>query len=99
MSIPKALFEELSSKLNDAIESNPIKDIEKNIKALITATLSKMDLVTKDDYAVQQKLLQKSLLKIAELEEKVNQLSPTTATKASIKTKTISKTTGSKNKP
>ncbi|MCV2502684.1 MAG: accessory factor UbiK family protein [Neisseriaceae bacterium] len=74
MSLPKALFEEFSSKMNDVIQSNPAKDIEKNIKSVANSALNKMDLVTRDEFDVQQKMLQKMAAKVAELELRINTL-------------------------
>ena len=45
-------FEEMSSKLNEAVASAPAKDFEKNARALLAQGFAKLDLVTREEYEV-----------------------------------------------
>ncbi|OHC84010.1 MAG: phosphoheptose isomerase [Sideroxydans sp. RIFOXYD2_FULL_59_7] len=45
-------FEEMSSKLNEAVANSPAKDFEKNARALLAQGFSKLDLVTREEYEV-----------------------------------------------
>jgi hypothetical protein len=63
-------FEEMSAKLNDAMASGPAKDFEKNARALLAQGFSKLDLVTREEYEVQQQRLEKLEARIAALEAK-----------------------------
>ncbi len=47
------------------------EDLEKNIKAAITATLQKMDLVTREEFDIQQELLANTRNLLDELESKI----------------------------
>jgi hypothetical protein len=38
----KNIFDDLQSRINQIIDSSPVKDIEKNVRALITQALSAM---------------------------------------------------------
>lgn len=49
-------------------------DIEKNLKAAMSATLAKMDLVTREEFDVQVALLAKTRALVDELENKLSQL-------------------------
>ena len=46
-------------------------DLEKNIKSAITATLQKMDLVTREEFDIQQELLANTRKLLVELEQKI----------------------------
>ncbi|QRN40898.1 MAG: accessory factor UbiK family protein [Neisseriaceae bacterium] len=93
MSLPNVLFEEFSSKINDIIQGNPAKDIEKNIKSLLSSALNKIDIVTHDKFDIQQKMVQKMAIKIAELEQRINFL------ESKQNTKVISRNTNKITKP
>lgn len=72
--IAKQLFEDLSTKLSETIANSPAKDVEKNIKAMLSGALNKMDLVTREEFDVQQQILVKTRLKLNELEMRLAQL-------------------------
>lgn len=63
-------FEEMSSKLNDAVANSPAKDFEKNARALLAQGFAKLDLVTREEYEVQEQRLQKLEARLAALEAK-----------------------------
>ena len=70
----KKLFDDISSKISDTIANSPIKDVEQNIKAILTSTLSRLNLVTREEYEIQQQVLLKTREKLAELEAQVTAL-------------------------
>jgi hypothetical protein len=53
-------FEDLQSKINKAIENSPAKDIEKNVKAMLSQGFAKLDLVTREEFDVQAQVLAKT---------------------------------------
>ncbi|MBI4809842.1 MAG: accessory factor UbiK family protein [Nitrosomonadales bacterium] len=61
-------FEEMSSKLNEAVASSPAKDFEKNARALLAQGFAKLDLVTREEYEVLAQRLEKLEARIAALE-------------------------------
>lgn len=61
-------FEEMSSKLNEAVTSGPAKDFEKNARALLAQGFSKLDLVTREEYEVLEQRLNKLDARLAALE-------------------------------
>ena len=63
-------FEELSSKLNDAVANSPAKDFEKNARALLAQGFAKLDLVSREEYEVLVLRLEKLEARIAALETK-----------------------------
>ncbi len=61
-------FEEMSSKLNEAVANSPAKDFEKNARALLAQGFAKLDLVTREEYEVLEQRLNKLEARLAALE-------------------------------
>lgn len=70
----KSVLDEIGSKVNEILAGSPAKDIEKNIHAVLMGIFSKMDLVTREEFAVQQEIVKRMRIKLAELEEQVRKL-------------------------
>jgi BMFP domain-containing protein YqiC len=69
-----AFFADLQNKINQAIENSPAKDIEKNVKAMMTQGFAKLDLVTREEFDVQAQVLAKTRSKLEALEARVAEL-------------------------
>lgn len=67
-------FTEMQAKINQVLENSPAKDIEKNIKALMSQGFAKMDLVTREEFDVQMQVLAKTRAKLEALEARVTEL-------------------------
>lgn len=67
-------FEELSAKLSAAANSGPVKDIEKNMRALLAQGFAKLDLVTREEFDVQTQVLAHTREKLTALEARVAEL-------------------------
>jgi BMFP domain-containing protein YqiC len=61
-------FEDMSSKLNEAVANSPAKDFEKNARALLAQGFNKLDLVTREEHEVLAQRLDKLEARIAALE-------------------------------
>ena len=72
--IDPKLFEELRSRIDEAMRNSPAQDIEKNLRALLAAWFDRLDLVVREDFEVQQKLLERAQVKLAELEGRIAEL-------------------------
>ena len=72
--IDKHLFEELGDRVSDAVRNSPAHDLEKNLRALLLAFLDRFDLVAREDFEVQRKLLERAQAKLAALEARVAEL-------------------------
>jgi BMFP domain-containing protein YqiC len=68
------IFEDISAKLSDAAKSSPAKDIEKNMRALLTQGFAKLDLVTREEFDVQAQVLARTREKLTALEALVAEL-------------------------
>lgn len=67
-------FNDLQSKINQAIENSPAKDIEKNVKSMMTQGFSRLDLVTREEFDVQAQVLAKTRGKLEALETRLAEL-------------------------
>lgn len=74
----KQLFEEVGSKISETIANSPAKDVEKNIKAMLGGAFNRMDLVTREEFDIQQQVLIKTRTKLAALEARLAKLEAAT---------------------
>ena len=65
------IFDDLSAKLSEAMQSGPAKDIEKNVRALLMQGFAKLDLVTRDDFDIQAQVLARTREHLTALEARV----------------------------
>ncbi len=68
------LLNDFQERLSKVIAASPAKDVEKNVKAFITAGMSRLDLVTREEFDVQAKVLARTREKLAALEKRVADL-------------------------
>ena len=68
------LLDEISKKINDLIAQSPVKDVEKNLRVLLAGVFTRLDLVTRDEFDVQQEILMRTREKLSALEEKITKL-------------------------
>ena len=68
------LFEDLTAKLTAAANSSPAKDLERNVRALLTQGFAKLDLVTREEFDVQTQVLARTREKLAQLEATVAEM-------------------------
>lgn len=74
-----SFFNDLQGKIHNAIENSPAKDIEKNVKAMMTQGFSKLDLVTREEFDIQAQVLAKTRAKLEALEARMVELEGKTA--------------------
>ena len=70
----KRLFDDLSERIGEALRNSPAQDLEKNLRALLATWFDRMDLVLREDFDVQKKLLERAQGKLADLEARVREL-------------------------
>ena len=68
------IFNDLSEKLHEAVNSSPAKDMEKNIRALLAQGFSKLDLVTREEFDVQAQVLARAREQLTALETRITEL-------------------------
>jgi hypothetical protein len=67
-------FEEISAGISRALAATPAADIEKNLRAMLTAQFTKLDLVTRTDFDIQKELLTRAQARLARLEARLAEL-------------------------
>ena len=65
---------EMQNKVGEAIRNSPAKDLEKNVRTMMTQGFQKLDLVTRDEFDLQAKVLAKTREKLTALETKVAEI-------------------------
>ena len=68
------IIEEISSKISKLLANTPVADVEKNMRALLSSTFAKLDLVTREEFDVQREVLARSREKITQLETRLAEL-------------------------
>ncbi|MSQ53960.1 MAG: accessory factor UbiK family protein [Betaproteobacteria bacterium] len=72
--IDRKLLDELGARVSQAVRDSPAADIEKNLRVLMTAFFDRFDLVAREDFDVQRKLLERAQARLATLEARVAEL-------------------------
>jgi len=71
---PSDLFNDLQSKISEALRNSPARDIEKNVRSMMAQGFSKLDLVTREEFDVQSQVLARTRARLEELETRVAEL-------------------------
>ncbi len=74
------LAQEVAGKVTEILAFSPARDIEKNLKASLTAWLSKLDLVSREEFDVQSQVLARTREKLNELEVRLARLEQSSST-------------------
>lgn len=68
------LIDEIGAKLSEVLANSPARDVEKNLRALLASFFDRFDLVTREDFEAQKRVLERAGARIAELETRVVEL-------------------------
>ena len=68
------LLDEISRRVDEMIANTPVEDVQKNLRALMSAWFSRLDLVTRDEFDVQQSVLLRTREKLSMMEARVAEL-------------------------
>jgi len=68
------LFETISAQISATLAATPLADVEKNLRAMLTAQFAKLDLVTREDFEVQKNLLAHAQTRLAALEARLAEI-------------------------
>jgi hypothetical protein len=67
-------LDQLAQKLGEVFKQSPARDLEQNLKAGLTAWLSKLELVTREEFDVQMEVLARTREKLTQLEARLREL-------------------------
>ena len=72
--IDRQMLDDLGERLSEAARASPAHDLEKNLRALLGAFFDRFDVVLREDFDVQRKLLERAQAKLAALEARLDEL-------------------------
>ena len=72
--INNQVINDLSNKIKDILKESPLGDADKNIHALIQGMLTKMELISREEFDVQAEVLRITRAKLVQLEAKLSEL-------------------------
>ena len=64
----QTLLEQLQAKVSEVLSQSPAQDVEKNLKALLSAFFTRLDLVTREEFEIQRQVLLRTREKLERLE-------------------------------
>ena len=70
----RKLFDDVGARVADAMAASPLRDAEKNVKAMVTGALGRLDLVTREEFDIQAAVLLRTREKLEALEARVAEL-------------------------
>ena len=65
------LVDEVGDRLRQVLEASPAKDLERNVRAVLTGVFARLDLVTREEFDVQREVLLRTRERLSELERKL----------------------------
>ena len=68
------IFDDISARLSEVLAKSPAKDIEKNLRAMLSGAFSRLDLVTREEFDVQAKVLARTREKLVAIEARFAEL-------------------------
>ncbi len=68
----KAQFiEDLNARMSEILASSPARDMEKNLHLMLSSAFNRLNLVTREEFDVQAKVLARTREKLAAVETKL----------------------------
>lgn len=72
MSEQRKVIDELGARIREVLAASPAQDLERNLKAMLAAGLARLDLVTREEYDAQTRVLERTRARLAELEARLD---------------------------
>jgi BMFP domain-containing protein YqiC len=69
-----AFLDELQQRLASLIEGTPAADLQRNLKALLSQQFARLELVTREEFDTQVRVLARTREKLQELERRLGEL-------------------------
>ena len=71
---PADFLNNIAHKLGEVLKRSPAKDIENNLKAGLTSMLTKLDMVSREEFDIQSGVLARTREKLTTLEARLSEL-------------------------
>ena len=70
----QSIFQDVQNRITELIRSSPAADVERNVKAMLSQTFQRMDLVTREEFDTQVDLTVRLRQRIEALEAQIADL-------------------------
>jgi ubiquinone biosynthesis accessory factor UbiK len=67
-------IDEINARLSEVLARSPAKDVEKNVRAGLSTLFTRLDLVTREEFDVQAKVLERTREKLTAMEGRLAEL-------------------------
>lgn len=67
-------LDDLANRISALIAATPARDVEKNLRALLSGALGRLDLVTREEFDLQREALARARERLAALEARIIEL-------------------------
>lgn len=67
-------LDDIAARINEAIAHSPVRDVEKNVRALLVSAFGRLDLVTREEFDVQARVLLRTREKLEAVEARLAEL-------------------------
>jgi len=67
-------IEDLNAKIVTFLQQTPAGDVQKNLKAMLSSSFARLDLVTREEFDIQAKVLERTREKLTSLEARLAEL-------------------------
>jgi BMFP domain-containing protein YqiC len=68
------VLDEIVTKVNELLAQSPVKDVEKNLRVMLSGMFARLDLVTREEFEVQQEVVKRTREKLTGLEARIAEL-------------------------
>lgn len=68
------ILDEMSKRVSEVLAQSPAKDVEKNMRALLASLFARLDLITREEFDVQQEVLKRTREKLVIMEQRLAEL-------------------------
>ena len=69
-----SFLDDLQARLSALLEQTPAADLQKNLKAMLAQQFARLDLVTREEFDTQAKVLARARAQLEELERRIAEL-------------------------
>lgn len=69
-----SFLDELQDRVSALVQQTPAADLQKNLKAMLSQQFARLELVTREEFDTQSKVLARARAKLEELERRITDL-------------------------
>ena len=74
MKQPNDVLNDLQSRVSELLKNSPARDVERNVRAMLSQGFSKLELVTREEFDAQTQVLARTRARLEELERRVAEI-------------------------